>query len=163
MPVRTLCQKFFRDALAPFHQYQQNALIDATAALTRGASLTLISIGRYMSGAAQVKNKIKRADRLLGNAARHSDIPKIFHNITSMLTQHLPWSVIAVDWSGYPAQQFHVLRASLICDGRSIPLMSHHIPSCQQQDAQIQKAFLNALNTALHPIKNSRRYSGHRR
>ncbi len=64
MPVRTLCQKFFRDALAPFHQYRQNALIDATAALTRGASLILTSIVRYIPGATQVKNKIKRADRL---------------------------------------------------------------------------------------------------
>lgn len=85
-----------------------------------------------MSGAAQVKNKIKQADRLLGNAARHSDITKIFYNITSILTQYLPWSVITVYWSGYPAQQFHLLRASLICGGRSIPLMSHHIPSYQQ-------------------------------
>lgn len=64
MPARTLCQKFFRYALAPFHQYRQNALIDATIALTRGASLILTSIVRYMPGAAKVKNKIKRAYRL---------------------------------------------------------------------------------------------------
>jgi hypothetical protein len=153
MPVRTLCQKFFRDALAPFHQYRQNALIDATAALTRGASLTLTSIGRYMPGVAQVKNKIKRADRLLGNAALHSDIPKIFHNITAMLTQHLPWCVIAVDWSGYPSQSFHVLRASLICDGRSLPLLSQIVPASQQQNMQIQKEFLNALSQSLSADK----------
>lgn len=29
MPARTLCQKFFRGALNPFHQYRQNALLDA--------------------------------------------------------------------------------------------------------------------------------------
>ncbi len=39
MPARTLCQKFFRGALSLFHQYRQNALLDATVALTRGASL----------------------------------------------------------------------------------------------------------------------------
>ncbi|ECJ2646170.1 IS4/IS5 family transposase, partial [Salmonella enterica] len=55
MPARTLCQKFFRGALSPFHQYRQNALLDATVALTRGASLTLTSIGRYLPGSAQVK------------------------------------------------------------------------------------------------------------
>ncbi len=89
MPVRSLCQKFFRHALAPFHQYRQDALLDATAALTRGASLTLTSIGRYLPGAAQIRNKIKRVDRLLGNTALHDNIPAMFHNITSLLTQHL--------------------------------------------------------------------------
>ncbi|EHW7085124.1 transposase, partial [Salmonella enterica] len=122
MPARTLCQKFFRGALSPFHQYRQNALLDATVALTRGASLTLTSIGRYLPGSAQVKNKIKRVDRLLGNTSLHEDIPLIFRNITSLLTRQFSWCVIAVDWSGYPSQEYHILRASLICDGRSIPL-----------------------------------------
>ncbi|EDU7987372.1 hypothetical protein CSU83_004763, partial [Salmonella enterica subsp. diarizonae] len=36
----------------------------------------------------------------------------------------LPEHFIAVDWSGYPSQEYHILRASLICDGRSIPLLS---------------------------------------
>lgn len=67
MTVRKVCQSFFNNALSPFHQYRKNALIAATAALINGASLTLSSIGRYMPGRSQVKNKIKRADRLLGN------------------------------------------------------------------------------------------------
>jgi len=78
MPARILCQKFFHTALTPFHQYRQNALLDATVALTRGASLNLTSIGRHLPGSAQVKNKIKRVDRLLGNNALHNDIPIIF-------------------------------------------------------------------------------------
>ncbi|MBX9477114.1 IS4 family transposase [Yersinia enterocolitica] len=153
MPARKVCQNFFRGALAPFHQYRQNALIDATVALTRGASLTLTSIGRHLPGTAQVKHKIKRVDRLLGNTALHHDIPLIFRNITSLLTRRLPWCVIAVDWSGYPSQAFHVLRASLICDGRSIPLMSQIVPSHNQQNALIQKEFLNSIATAIAPDK----------
>lgn len=65
MPVRRVCQKFFREVLAPFHKYRQNALLDVTVALINGASLTLTSIGRFLPGQAQVKNKIKRVDRLL--------------------------------------------------------------------------------------------------
>lgn len=60
----------FRNALAPFHQSRQNALIDTTAALMQGASLILTSIGRYLPDPAQVKNKIKRVARLLGKVAR---------------------------------------------------------------------------------------------
>lgn len=64
MPARILSQKCFQTALAPFHQYRQNALPDATVSLTRGASFNLTSIGRHLPGSAQIKNKIKRVDRL---------------------------------------------------------------------------------------------------
>lgn len=151
MPARQVCQNFFRNALAPFHKYRQNALLDATIVLINGASLTLTSIGRYLPGAAQVKNKIKRVDRLLGNASLHHDIPMIFKNIISMLTNQLSLCVIAVDWSGYPSQEYHVLRASLVCDGRSIPLLSWIVPSEKQQNSQIQKDFLDALVAAVNP------------
>lgn len=151
MPVHQVCQNFFHDALAPFHKYRQNSLLDATIALINGASLTLTSIGRYLPGSAQVKNKIKRIDRLLGNKSLHRDIPMIFKNIISMLTQQLSLCVIAVDWSGYPSQEHHVLRASLICDGRSIPLLSWIVPTAKQQNAQIQQDFLDALADAVNP------------
>ncbi|CDH03439.1 transposase (fragment) [Xenorhabdus bovienii str. feltiae Moldova] len=67
MPIRKVCHDSFKDALAPFHKYRQNALIDATMALINGASLTLTSVGRFLPGNALVKHKIKRVDRLLGN------------------------------------------------------------------------------------------------
>lgn len=151
MPAYRVCQNFFRDALSPFHKYRQNALLDATVGLIRGASLTLTSIGRHLPGGAQVKNKIKRVDRLLGNTALHKDIHLIFNNIISLLTQRMSWCVIAVDWSGYPSQEYHVLRASLICDGRSISLLSQILPSAKQQNAQVQRAFLDTLAGAIAP------------
>ncbi|MBW5823390.1 IS4 family transposase, partial [Yersinia enterocolitica] len=150
MPARQVCQNFFRNALAPFHKYRQNSLLDATVALINGASLTLTSIGRYLPGSSQVKNKIKRVDRLLGNESLHRDIPLIFKRIISMLTSQLSLCVIAVDWSGYPSQEHHVLRASLLCDGRSIPLLSWIVPSEKQQNSQIQKDFLDALSSAVN-------------
>ncbi|OLY10325.1 transposase [Salmonella enterica subsp. arizonae serovar 18:z4,z23:- str. CVM N29354] len=95
MPARQVCQNFFRDALAPLHKYRQNALLDATIALINGASLTLTSIGRYLPGTAQVKNKIKRVDRLRGNESLHRNIPLIFRNIIAMLTSQLSLCVIS--------------------------------------------------------------------
>lgn len=151
MPARKICQSFFRDALTSLHKYRQSALIDATVALINGASLTLTSIGRFLPGQAQVKNKIKRVDRLMGNEQLQKDIPVIFKGIISMLTSKLSLCVIAVDWSGYPSQEYHVLRASLICDGRSIPLLSHIVPSSKQNSSEVQKGFLNALAETIKP------------
>jgi len=89
MPAYRVCQNFFRDALSPFYKYRQNALLDATLALINGASLTLTSIGCYLPGAAQVKNKIKRVDRLPGNQSLHRGIPVIFKGIITMLTRKI--------------------------------------------------------------------------
>ncbi len=82
MPTYQVCQTFFRSALAPFRKYRQNALLDVIAALTRGVLLTLTSIGRYLSGTAQIKHKIKQINRLLDNTELNSNIPMIFKNIT---------------------------------------------------------------------------------
>ncbi|ECO1514452.1 hypothetical protein AC319_24475 [Salmonella enterica subsp. arizonae] len=85
MPVRKVCQPFFKDALSSFHQYRQNALTDVTAAITSGAALTLSSIGRFLPGSGQIKNKIKRIDRLLGNTALQQEVPLIYRSVISML------------------------------------------------------------------------------
>lgn len=57
MPARSLCKNFLNNILAPLHLYRQKSLIDATNAVINGASLTLTSIGRHLTGTASVKNK----------------------------------------------------------------------------------------------------------
>lgn len=78
MPARSLCQKFLKNILEPLHLYRQKALIEATSAVINGASLTLTSIGRHLTGTASVKNKIKRVDRLLGNPICKMRFPQFF-------------------------------------------------------------------------------------
>lgn len=50
-------------------------------------------------------------------------------------------------------QDYHVLRASLICDGRSLPLLSKVVPSSKQNNVLIQKEFLDELAEAIDPDK----------
>ena len=57
------------------------------------------------------------------------------------MTNKLSWCVIAVDWSGYPFQEYHVLRASLLCDGRAIPLMSQVFPSKNKITRRLKSLF----------------------
>lgn len=68
------------------------------------------------------------------------------------LTSQLSLCVIAVDWSGYSSLEHHVLRASLLCDGCSLPLLSWVVPSEKQQNSQIQKNFPDALAEAVNPV-----------
>ena len=151
MPARSLCQKFFRDALAPLHVYQQKSLVDATSAVINGASLTLTSIGRYLPGQAHVKHKIKRADRLLGNPRIQEEVPVLFNLITRRIVKQMPCVFILVDWSSYHCEAFQLLRASLACDGRSLPLMSRVVPKALQGNPDVHDQFFTSLSHCFGP------------
>lgn len=151
MPARSLCQNFLNNILAPLHLYRQKSLIDATNAVINGASLTLTSIGRHLIGTASVKNKIKRVDRLLGNRHLQNEVSTIFQRITQKITRGMSRVVILIDWSAYHASRFQLLRASLACDGRSLPLMSCVVPSSQTANADVHERFLESLAECFSP------------
>ncbi|STD43779.1 transposase [Escherichia coli] len=151
MPARSLCQNFLNNILAPLHLYRQKSLIDATNAVINGASLTLTSIGRHLTSTASVKNKIKRVDRLLGNRHLQNEISTIFQRITQKITRGMSRVVILIDWSAYHASRFQLLRASLACDGRSLPLMSCVVPSSQTANADVHERFLESLAECFSP------------
>lgn len=118
-------------------------------ALCNGAELTLTSLGRSLPGRAHVKNKIKRVDRALANTALHRDLPRIQQRLAHAITSLMPFCVIAVDWTGWPDKNWHLLRASLVCDGRSLPLMSEVVPAELAQNSDVQCAFLDRLHAAV--------------
>ncbi|CAD7362426.1 transposase [Escherichia coli] len=151
MPARSLCQNFLNNILAPLHLYRQKSLIDATNAVINGASLTLTSIGRHLTGTASVNNKIKRVDRLLGNRHLQNEVSTIFQRITQKITRGMSRVVILIDWSAYHASRFQLLRASLACDGRSLPLMSCVVPSSQTANADVHERFLESLAECFSP------------
>ncbi|BHI63099.1 hypothetical protein JNE23011_11210 [Escherichia coli] len=66
--------------------------------------------------------------------------------------------VIAVDWSGYPSQAFHVLHTPQVCDGRSILLLDQVVSSFWQQIAQFYKNFLDTLAITIAPNKPDKNY-----
>ncbi|MFV9064682.1 IS4 family transposase, partial [Serratia fonticola] len=149
MPLQTVCQKFFSASLCGIHSFRINVLISMAIALCNGADLTLTSLGRSLPGRAHVKNKIKRVDRALGNTALHHDLPLIQQMLTRSITSLMPFCVIAVDWSGWHDKNWHLLRASLVCNGRSLPLMSEVVPAWLAQNSQVQCAFLDRLHAAI--------------
>lgn len=131
--------------------YRQKSLIDATNAVINGAFLTLTSIGRHLTGTASVKNKIKRVDRLLGNRHLQNEVSTIFQRITQKITRGMSRVVILIDWSAYHASCFQLLRASLACDGRSLPLMSCVVPLSQTANADVHERFLESLAECFSP------------
>lgn len=82
------------------------------------------------------------------NAGEHSPFPWPATDLTSAHASHYltdAFCVIAVGWAGWPEQHRHLLRARLMLDGRSIPLMSKMVPYSLAQNSEVLRAFLDRL------------------
>lgn len=105
------------------HSSRLNCLTSLVDSLLVGRRLTLTSLGRSSLGSAQVKNKIKRVDRLVGNAHLHGELLDCYRAMAHLLIGNKLHPIIIVDWSSVDNRnKFHVLKASLAYEGRAITI-----------------------------------------
>lgn len=137
--------KFVFKALPKVHKTRLNTLICTVASLLDQGKLTLTALGRNMRGNALVKHKIKRVDRLLGNAKIIKNKFYIYQQLANNILKNLSEAVIIVDWSGCCSQERWILQASLAMTGRSIPIYKEVHPLAQISNPIVEKEFLNTL------------------
>lgn len=111
------------------HKKRMIAVLLLTGALMTGRKLSVTELGRAICNKTHTKHNIKRADRLIGNAALNQDRLTIYKAMAKLIIgqQHRP--VILIDWSDLSAdREFHMLRASIPVDGRAMIIYeeSHH-------------------------------------
>ena len=145
MPVSTICHKYVQQSLSSFNKARMKSLLSCSDALAQGRRLTLTAIGRNLAGNAKVKHKIKRVDRLLGNSKIHAELTHIYQAIAKNLYSSLPYLIIAVDWSGCCRSDYHLLRASLVVDGRSISIYNMIVETKDLETQHSHALFLKRL------------------
>ena len=108
------------------HGKRLQAVMDVAFALQRSKNLTLTSMGKGLSGNSNVKNKIKKVDRLEGNKALYDEISSIYFGLSSFLFKHLSSqenAPILIDLCALKDDQaIQMLSAEIALKGRSIPL-----------------------------------------
>ncbi len=67
MSVVNTLYSFLKQSLPSIHAIRLQALMAAVEAGLSGASLSITTLGRAVSGDAFIKHKIKRMDRIIGN------------------------------------------------------------------------------------------------
>lgn len=149
MLIKQLCQKFTFSALKNFHKTRINSFFDATWTLMNHNHLNLTHIGRHLPGKSFVKNKIKRVDRLIGNQFIANDQLDIYKEMFRPIIDCLDVFVIAVDWSGYDGHDQHILRASLLFEGRSLPIYNKLFPQSELGSQSAHELFLDGLQYLL--------------
>jgi hypothetical protein len=147
MSVSAVCHNFCDNALSEFNQARMASLNDCVMGLISGDQLTLTAIGRHLPGPVDVRHKIKRVDRFLGNDHLQKEVNLIYGALAQRLTKALPFLVIGVDWSGCCSRHYHLLRASLLYDGRAIPLLTQVVAEKDQESEKVHDEFLEQMKS----------------
>ncbi|MDP1663576.1 MAG: IS4 family transposase, partial [Methylobacter sp.] len=127
-------------------------LMIAVGAGLTGASVSITTLGRAISGPTFIKHKIKRLDRLVGNRHLKSDRIALYGAMARFLLKSLPLPLIIIDWSPLTDDQSQqLLRASLPVGGRAITLYEEVHPCNKLGNCHIQHQFLAHLKQLFPP------------
>jgi hypothetical protein len=105
--------------------------------------LTITELGRCLVGKTSIKHKIKAADRFIGNTK--VDLVGIRKGLAQVFFGNFKELIINVDWTGACLTGYHMLQASVVMKGRSIPIYEEQYDEKQAQTAKAHTAFLEGL------------------
>ena len=150
MHALTILQRCVAPLLAVIHRRRLGVLLEAVAATVSGPRLTLTEIGRRFGGGSELRHRIKRADRLLGNRHLRRDAKSVYAALARMLLAGVAEPLIVIDWSDLKEDQsLHLLRASVPVGGRSLTLYEEVHPQSNLGNRQVQHRFLQQLKALL--------------
>ncbi|HAT1868662.1 IS4 family transposase [Legionella pneumophila] len=148
MLAAVFCHNFISKSLSWMHTKTRKSLTSHVRSLLGGqAHLSLSSLGRNLPGQAIVKNKINMCWRFLSNKKVHNLQGAIYKSICTPILSQLNELLIAVDWTGCCSPDIHMLRASLVHDGRSIPIYNEIHSQKDLATEVIHNQFLINLKT----------------
>jgi hypothetical protein len=150
MHAIAILQRCLTPLLANMHARRLATLFEAVVSCVSGPALSLTDVGRRFSGGALLRNKIKRADRLLGNRRLQGDARSIYAALCRITLARIAAPVILIDWSDLKADQsLHLLRASLPVGGRALTLYEEVHPQKKLGNRAVQHRFLQRLSEML--------------
>jgi hypothetical protein len=150
MHVLTILHRILSTGFPEIHAKRLASLLAAVEAIVSGSRLTLSDMGRGLRSPVTVKHNIKRIDRLLGNSALHTELPKLYEALVRQCLAGMSMPLIVIDWSDLtPDRRWQLLRASVAIEGRSMTLYEEVHPQSQATSPRVHEAFLASLSTML--------------
>lgn len=150
MHALTILHRILFSHFPEIHLKRLRSLLAAVEAVVSGSRLTLSDLGRGLAGPAAVKHSIKRIDRLLGNRALRTELPKLYEALARQFLEGISTPLIVIDWSDLtPNRKWQLLRASVAINGRSVTLYEQIHPQSLATSPRVHKAFLTRLAAML--------------
>lgn len=111
-----------------------------------GGHLSLSQLGRSVKSEVAMRYRVKRIDRLLGNPSLHCARLEIYRKLAARWLSGLDTVLVLIDWSDATTdQRWHLLRASVAVEGRSITLYEEIHPQSAYGSLDVHRRFLACL------------------
>jgi hypothetical protein len=132
--------------LPHMHAARWCALRDVVVSAVNGHALGLVALAVGTPRTTKVRHRVKCVDRLLGNPHLEAHRFDLYTALARQWLTGLPQLLIVVDWSSLTADmQWHWLRASVVCDGRSITLYEEVHPRKHLGSLTVHARFIKQL------------------
>lgn len=155
MHAKRIVERLLGECLrGQLHSKQAKALEDVVGAAVSGAHLSLSRLARCVEPSTTVRHRIKKVDRLLGNVAVHAGRGALYGAIAQRWLAGVTQLLVVVDWSDVTAdQRWHLLRASVALEGRSVTLYEEIHPQSKYANYEVHRRFLARIARLL-PVGN---------
>ncbi|HZS37634.1 MAG TPA: IS4 family transposase [Polyangia bacterium] len=144
MRASDIVRSLLRRCIRRIHATRLLTLLAAVDALVRGGRASLTHLGRSLLAATTAKHRIKRIDRLLGNARLHRDLRLLYDALTRRLIGESLRPLIIVDWTQLHGDWW-ALSAAVPFGGRALPIYNEVHRSSGNGRAAQHRRFLRAL------------------
>lgn len=149
MHAQRIIQDFLAEKCQSIHAKRRQCLAAFTDAAQHGG-LGLLKMSRVVQSETALRHRIKRCDRLLSNSHLDQERPGIYRALAHCVLEHQSQVGIIVDWSDLlPDISQHVLRASVVAQGRAIVIYEEVHPTKVYGAAAIHRKFMEVLRTML--------------
>ena len=146
MHTPTIVAQVMQCCLPLMHAARWCALRDVVVSSVNGHALGLVALAVGTPRTISVRHRVKCVDRLLGNIHLKAHRFDLYTALAQQWLSGLPQLLIVVDWSSLTADmQWHWLRASVVCDGRSITLYEEVHPRQHLGSLAVHTRFIKRL------------------
>lgn len=147
MHAQAIVGSVLGNCLNPVHVGLRRAIEVAVSAGLQGACLSLSQLALSVAPTTSLRHRVKRIDRLLSNAALHRARGDIYRDVAAQWLAGINQVLIVVDWSDATTdQRWHLLRASVAVDGRSVTLYEEVHPQARLLNSpEAHQRFLGRL------------------
>jgi hypothetical protein len=106
----------------------------------------LSQLARSVESVTAIRHRVKRIDRLLGNQSLHGARAGIYQELAAQWLAGIDQVLVVVDWSDATVdQRWHLLRAGIAVEGRSVTLYEEIHPQRKYGDRAVHRQFLSRL------------------
>jgi Transposase DDE domain len=150
MHAASIVTRVLGPCLVGWHRKRVDALMRCCTGLLDCGVLRLSAIALRIGGSIAFKHRLKSVDRLLSNPALHANRWTLYRALAQRWLIGLPQVLLVVDWSALTRdQRWHLLRASVVVQSRSITLYEEVHPQTRYAHPTVHRRFLMRVNQIL--------------